>query len=198
MTEPKAPKPTIMVASTVYSNQDLLDQIFSTLTGLGYSVWMSCKGTVPLDPGLDNFQNCIRAVEKCDLFLGIISGSYGSGFDGDGDSITHKEIEESIRKDKKRWFVVHQDVLTARRMIRVIARCERAYDEDIQSYLEFKANDPISDLRVLKMYHYAAMMHKPLRERTGNWVHPYTSANEVLRFVATQFGDVSTHAPVRA
>ncbi|WP_197062914.1 DUF4062 domain-containing protein [Hymenobacter sp. APR13] len=28
-----------------------------------------------------NFANCIAAVEECDVFLGIITGNYGSGIE---------------------------------------------------------------------------------------------------------------------
>ena len=62
--------PIIMVSSTVYGIEDSLDQIFAMLAGFGYEVWMSHKGTVPVDPSKSNFDNCLKAVENCDLFWG--------------------------------------------------------------------------------------------------------------------------------
>ena len=36
-------RPTVMVSSTVYRYEELLDQIFGVLNGLGYTVWMSYR-----------------------------------------------------------------------------------------------------------------------------------------------------------
>lgn len=38
----------IMVSSTVYGIEELLDRIYTLLTMFGYEVWMSHKGTVPV------------------------------------------------------------------------------------------------------------------------------------------------------
>ncbi len=86
---------TIMVSSTVYGIEELLERIYTLLTGpgFGYEVWMSHKGTMPIFSTKSAFENCIHAVEECDLFLGLITPHYGSGVaDADGDSITHREL----------------------------------------------------------------------------------------------------------
>ena len=44
-------KLTIMVSSTVYGIEELLDRIYTLLTAFGYEVWMSHKGTVPVFSG---------------------------------------------------------------------------------------------------------------------------------------------------
>ena len=38
-------RPTILVSSTVYGLEELLDRIYTVLTAFGYEVWMSHKGT---------------------------------------------------------------------------------------------------------------------------------------------------------
>lgn len=45
-------KPIIMVSSAVYGFEELLDRIYATLSSpeLGYEVWMSHAGTLPVDP----------------------------------------------------------------------------------------------------------------------------------------------------
>lgn len=45
----------------------------------GREVWMSHKGTVPIYPDKTAFESCLLAVERCDLFLAIITSQYGSG-----------------------------------------------------------------------------------------------------------------------
>ena len=69
----------IMVSSTVYGVEELLDQVYALLNGFGYEVWMSHKGTVPIYPNETAFDSCLLAAERCDLFLAIITPQYGSG-----------------------------------------------------------------------------------------------------------------------
>lgn len=38
----------IMVSSTVYGIEELLERIYTILTTFGYEVWMSHKGAVPV------------------------------------------------------------------------------------------------------------------------------------------------------
>ena len=97
-------RPVIMVSSTVYTIENLLDQVFATLNGFGYDVWMSHAGTVPVDPQKSNFENCLDAVEHCDVFLGLITPFYGSGRDGSEASITHQELLHAINLGKLRWY----------------------------------------------------------------------------------------------
>src|SRR5687768_3489587 len=112
-------KPIIMVSSTVYGIEELLEQIFGILNGAGFTVWMSHKGTVPVDSQRSNFENCLAAVEQCDLFLGILTTQYGSGKDKDsGDpSITHQEIRRALELEKPRWFLAHHDLIFARGLL---------------------------------------------------------------------------------
>ena len=67
-------KPLIaMVSSTVYGIEELLERIYAILTRFGYEVWMSHKGTVPVISTRSAFENCLHAVEQCDLFLSLIT-----------------------------------------------------------------------------------------------------------------------------
>jgi hypothetical protein len=192
ITEPSRPK--LFVSSTVYRNEEMLDQIYATLTGIGYEVWMSRAGTVPVDSDLTAFQSCLVAVERCDLFLGIISGYYGSGVDGADDSITHQELSKAITLQKRRWFLVHQDVITIRNFVKAILRFEQREKTEICSKLELRQHDPISDMRVLKMYEEATRSNVVLNQRFGNWVQPYINSHDVLKFVGSQLGQPSRYS----
>src|SRR5258708_28601548 len=114
------PKLKLIVSSTVYGQQGLLDQVFAMLDGYGYEVWMSHAGTIPTNPKRTAFSNCLDAVNKCDAFLGIITGSYGSGVGPNKKSITHREIIRSVAQRKLRWFLVHHDVVVARQLLRQV------------------------------------------------------------------------------
>jgi hypothetical protein len=108
-----------MVSSTIYGLESLLDQIYAVLTGFGYEVWMSHKGTVPTDSRHHAFEDCLIAVERCDLFLGLITGRYGSGRPEDGSpSIIHQEMRRAVEMKKPRWFLVQYEVIVARDLLR--------------------------------------------------------------------------------
>lgn len=181
--------PRILISSSVYDKEELLEQIYATLTGIGYEVWMSFKGTIPVDPNLSAFDSCLKAVEECDLFLGIITGFYGSGIDSSEDSITHRELSKAISMNKLRWFLVDQDVLVVRNFVKAINRFEQDQGVDVCSKLKLRQHDPISDMRVIKMYEEATRSDLALSHRTGNWVQHFRSSHDVLKFIQFQLGN---------
>ncbi|EMA9022945.1 DUF4062 domain-containing protein [Vibrio cholerae] len=183
-------KLTVMVSSTVYGVEELLDRVYSLLTAFGYEVWMSHKGTVPVFSNQSAFESCIAAVEKCDLFLGIITPQYGSGKEKDKTelSITHKEIKKAIELNKPRWFLAHDQVVFARRLLTDLGYPDR----DARSKLELKkGSKSIEDLRVLEMYEDAIrtpeLDYKAVIERVGNWVQKYEQDDDANLFVVAQF-----------
>lgn len=179
-------RPIIMVSSTVYYQQSFLDQVFGTLEGFGYTVWMSHAGTLPVNPSLSNFRNCELAVETCDLFLGIITGRYGTGRDKTGKSITHRELDRAISRRKLAWFLVHHDVVVAHQLLRQYKPNPRR----LTWQFPYKATPVLEDLRVLQMYEKAMRHDLPLSERRGNWVQEFYYSQEALRFIDGQLSDV--------
>ncbi len=177
-------KLTVMVASTVYGIEELLERIYTLLTSFGYEVWMSHKATVPVWPKRDNFTNCLDAVEKCDVFLGIIYTSYGSGDNNDGVSITHQEIKKAIELNKPRWFLAHDHVVFARKFLKDLGYGNTEKRRKLQ--LARKASS-IGDLRVIDMYEDATMGGLPLTDRQGNWVQKYDADDDANLFVVSQF-----------
>lgn len=181
-------KLTIFVSSTVYDNKALLDQLYDTLTVFGYEVWMSHKGTVPVRSHHTALANCLNAVDECDLFLGIITPSYGSGKVGNGLSITHKEIKRAIELDKPRWLLAHADVVFARRLL-----LDLDYDtSEKRKALQLKKGaKSITDLRVIDMYEDATRHEvSQLDERYGNWVQEFSLDKDVLLFATAQFSHI--------
>jgi hypothetical protein len=175
-----------MVSSTVYGIEELLERIYSLLTGFGYEVWMSHAGTVQTYSHRPAFKNCLEAVEKCDLFLGIITPQYGSGQDKkkpDEPSITHQEIRKAIDLRKPRWLLAHDHVVFARSLLANLGFAEKAK----RSKLTLKKSPVLDDLRVLDLYEEAVRDGLPLDKRDGNWVQKFTSTEDGSRFVVAQF-----------
>ena len=178
-------RPIVMVSSTVYYQQAFLDQVYAVLDTFGYTVWMSHSGTLPVHPRLSNFDNCERAAEACDVFVGIITGRYGSGRGRQGKSITHREMDRAIRCGKPTFFLVHHDVVVARQLL-------RQYKENPRRLVwkfPFKPTPVLDDLRVLQMYEKAMRQDAPLGVRKGNWVQEYNSPPEALRYIDAQLAD---------
>lgn len=173
----------VMVSSTVYGIEELLNRIYTLLTAFGYEVWMSHKGTVPVFSSRSAFENCIAAIENCDLFLGLITPYYGSGRDGDGLSITHQELRKAIALNKPRGLLVHDHVVFARQLLNHTGHRGGTG----RSRLSLEKNQIMDDFRVIDMYEEAILFEKPLQERKGNWVQKFRSDDDAALFAAAQF-----------
>jgi hypothetical protein len=171
---------TIMVSSTVYGIEELLDQVYALLGGFGYEVWMSHKGTVPVYPNQTALESCLTAVEKCDFFLSIITPRYGSGIVDGQLSITHQELLKSIELKRARWILAHDHVVFARSLFRKLGARNLHEREGMLKTLGFVGADSLrsmrkreelvfDDVRVIDMYE-AAIRHdlKVYQDRKGN------------------------------
>lgn len=176
-------RPRIMISSTVYGVEELLERIYAVLTGFGYEVWSSHMGTMPTISQVSAFENCIKAVEACDLFLGLITPRYGSGVAKGEISITHQELVAAIELNKPRWLLAHHNVVFARSLLRQLGHDTA----QTRAELEFAASDVIDDLRVVDMYEAAIRNEIAFRDRTGNWVQKFVSDEDALRYATAQF-----------
>jgi len=175
-----------MISSAVYGIEALLEGIAAALSGFGYKVWMSHNGSIPVHPKKSNFANCLEAVKRCDLFLGIITGRYGSGQTAGELSITHREILAAIQQDKLRWFLAHRDIITARLVLRQF----RAESGRWHRGFRLAENPVLDDLRIIDMYETAIRQELELGHRTGNWAQSFVHSDDALNFVQEQFGDI--------
>jgi hypothetical protein len=176
-------QPIIMISSTVYGIEELLERMHAVLTRFGYDVWCSHMGTVPTISTLSAFENCVKAVEDCDLFLGLITPLYGSGVAKGEISITHQELLKAIELNKPRWLLAHDHVVFARTLLRQLGH-------DTQEKREGLTLDPsqvIDDLRVIDMYEAATRNEVRFRDRKGNWVQKFVSDEDALRYATAQF-----------
>jgi hypothetical protein len=180
------PKLKIMVVSTIHGFEDQLEQICATLKVYDYEVWNSHIKTVPVDPGLSNQENCIRAVAACDLVLGIIRPQYGGVIDGDI-SITHHEIRTAIALKKPRWFIAHRDISVARQLFKQYMF--DAVGDPIPDFT-YKRTPVMDDIKVVKLYNEAILNDVPADERIGHWVDEYFRVGDILQCVQTQFANM--------
>lgn len=173
----------IFVSSAVHGNEDLLNKIYSSLKGYGYEVWMSNKGTVPNNSRLSNVENCLVAVQNCDLFLGLITPFYGSGKEGNNPSITHLELRKAIEINKLRWVLAHERVNFARIFLQNLG----FIGIDGRRALSLKKTAIFEDLRIIDMYEEAISDQQPLAQR--RWIHTFRTFDDVLLYISAQLSD---------
>ena len=179
-------KITVMVSSTVYGIEDVLDRVYDILTAFGYEVWMSHKGTLPVFSDRSAFENCLEGVRKCQIFLGIIGTRYGSGVNKDDPrslSIVHQELRLAIELQKPRWLLAHENILTARTLFENIGH----KGIEGRKTLKLKTSAVLEDLRLIDMYEEAIFDQLPLTERKGNWVQKFHNDNTASEYVIFQF-----------
>lgn len=175
----------IFVSSTVYGFEELLDRIYTLLTSFGYEVLMSHKGTVPVSSKETAFESCLRGVEECDLFLGVITPKYGTGkSDTERRSITHLEMLKAVELQKPRWFLAHNHVVFARSFLKDLGYKNR---DDRKVLALKKAANSIEDLKVIDLYEDVTLEGLPLKERQGNWVQKFETDDDANLFVLAQF-----------
>lgn len=174
----------VMVSSTVYGIEELLERIYAILTKFGYEVWMSHKGTVPVISTKSAFENCLHAVEQCDLFLSLITTHYGSGKeDAASRSITHEELLKAIELNKPRWILAHDQVVFARTFLGSLG-----YDTaEKRAHLRLQKRAVVDDLRVIDMYEAAIRHDVQVADRKGNWVQKYVSSDDAQLYATAQF-----------
>ncbi|MFC0683111.1 DUF4062 domain-containing protein [Novosphingobium clariflavum] len=180
-----APKksPVIMISSTVYGFEELLDRIYAQLTQFGYEVWSSHSGTMPVWSHFSAFESCLRAVEQCDLFLGLITPQYGSGREGDELSITHREFLKAIELNKPRWLLAHDHVVFARGLLKNLGYATAAK----RAELTLKSSALLGSLKVIDLYEAAILDKVELKDRRGNWVQTFVDPADALRYTSAQF-----------
>lgn len=165
-----ADKLKIMVSSTVYGAQADLDQIAVILRqSYGYDVIMSKEGSIYVPIGYTPEQACLKAVEDCDLFFGIIFPRYGSG-------LTHKEFLEANRLNKPRWFISHERIEFLRKLLQPKMYTRKG----ARKKFEIPETSVLDSVKVVDMYN----------DIKDNWVQSFTQIGEVMTFLETQFGDM--------
>lgn len=179
----------LMVSSVVLGYEDFLESMYAILEDFGYEVFMSHKGTIPIDPNISAMSSCVETVEKCDVFLGIILPRYGSGEEEGGEySITHREALKAIELNKPRWFLVHEHVATARQLLKPYRSSPEGEKWELQPGIDFQKTPILSDLRILDLYDLAMRHDIPnVRDRSGNWVQIYGPEEDARLFATAQF-----------
>jgi hypothetical protein len=132
-------------------------------------VIMSKEGNVYVPAGFTPEQACLKAVEDCDLFLGIVFPRYGSG-------ITHKEFQKAESLKKPRWYIAHHYVTFARKLLHPY----RYTGGTRNPAFKFVPTSVLDSEKVIDMY----------EDIKSNWAQGFFKFADVLLFIDTQFKDI--------
>ena len=178
----------VFVASTVYNFQNELNSIYNMLDGFGYDVYSSHKGTFLTNSKLSNLKNCTNGVEDCDVFIGFIRPSYGSGvIEKGGKSITHHEFETALACDIPRFIMADYRVAFTRSLLRKAVLTENNTEITLSSSnINFNDNN-IMDIRCVQMYEEMVKDKMPPIKREGNWVQEYINLDDIRLYLESQF-----------
>lgn len=175
---PTKPRIKIMLSSSVYGSQHIIESIFATLESYGYHVLCSHMGTVYVKPGFSTEEASLAAVEECDFFLGIIFPYYGSG-------ITHKELIKAVELNKPRGFLAHYNIPFLRTLLK-----QFMYDEEgNRTDFKLKKKTTVLDsLAVIDMYNLAIGDGDPTQRRL--WAQEFNKFEiDGNKHIATLFED---------
>ena len=169
----------IMLSSTVYNYEHVVEKIYHQLKEYGYDVLCSHMGTVYNVPGKSTEESCLLAVEECDFFFGVIFPNYGtSGY-------THKEFLKAIELNKPRGFLAHAFVPYTRTLLKNLM-----FDQH-KNRLDFelpKKTTVMDSLKVIDMYNDAIGDNNENNVRF--WAQNfYKYELDGATFVHTSFGD---------
>lgn len=176
-----------MVSSTVYGFEKDLRQICAAIESYKsrryqYQVLNSHIGSIYVAPGVSNQEACLRAVDECDFFFGIILPRYGSG-------ITHQEFTRAIEQDKPRGFLSHFSVRYARELLAQYMYTN--IKERVRNpAFTFSKTPVFDDARIIHMYNEAIQDGLALDQR--RWAHEFGHFDgDEMKFVQTEFKDIN-------
>ncbi len=177
----------IMVSSAVYGFEKDLRQLCATIESYKskeyqYRVLNSHIGSIYVAPGVSNAEACLRAVNDCDFFFGIILPRYGSG-------ITHQEFERAISLDKPRGFLSHYSVRYARELLAQYMYSDIP-NRTLRSGFTFHKTPVFEDIRIIDMYNQAIQDGLPIDQR--RWSHEFGHYDgDEMKFVETEFKNIN-------
>ncbi len=179
----------VFVASTVYNFEHVLKQVYELLDSYGYDVCMSHMGTILLDSSKSNLDNCVNAVNECDVFIGFIRPNYGSGvLERGGQSITHFEFETAFKRNVPRFVLADYRVVFTRALFRDSFVIEDSTAKRIDFDKISFENSDVMDSRCIRMYNQAIKdKERPVSKRTGNWVQEYINYDDIKMHLESQF-----------
>ena len=148
----------IFISSTCYDLSQIRQDLRDFISGLGHNPMMSEQNDFPIDPQLDNWENCINAVKKyADIFVLIIGNRYGAVGET-GKSITNTEYLTAVQKGIPIY------TFSLKQMTTLLPMWERNPDADYS----YAVDNP-------KIFEFLA----DVRKKSGRWNFEFENAQDI-------------------
>lgn len=149
----------IFISSTCYDLSQVRQDLRDFISGLGHTPMMSEQNDFPIDPQLDNWENCINAVKKyADIFVLIIGNRYGAVGET-GKSITNTEYLTAVQKGIPIY------TFSLKKMTTLLPMWERNPDADYSHAVD----NP-------KIFEFLA----DVRKKSGRWNFEFDNAQDII------------------
>ena len=148
----------IFISSTCYDLSQVRQDLREFISGLGHTPMMSEQNDFPIDPQLDNWENCINAVKKyADIFVLIIGNRYGAVGET-GKSITNTEYLTAVQKGIPIYTFSLKQMTTLLPMWERNPGADYSYAVDNPKIFEFLAD---------------------VRQKSGRWNFEFENAQDI-------------------
>lgn len=155
----------IFISSTCYDLSQVRQDLRDFISGLGHNPMMSEQNDFPIDPQLDNWENCINAVKKyADIFVLIIGNRYGAVGET-GKSITNTEYLTAVQKGIPIY------TFSLKQMTTLLPMWERNPDADYS----YAVDNP-------KIFEFLA----DVRKKSGRWNFEFENAQDIKDTLSKQ------------
>lgn len=149
----------IFVSSTCYDLSQIRKNLRDSISGWGHNPILSEQNDFPIDPQIDNWENCINAVKNyADIFVLIIGEKYGSTGEA-GKSITNTEYLTAVQKGIPIYTFTSKRMVTLLDAWKLNPSAKLSNDVDNNKVFEF-----IDDIR----------------SKSGRWNFVYESAQDII------------------
>ncbi len=149
----------IFVSSTCYDLSQIRKDLRDSITGWGHNPILSEQNDFPIDPQLDNWENCINAIKNyADIFVLIIGEKYGST-GKTGKSITNTEYLTAVQKGIPIYTFTSKRMVTLLEAWKLNPSAKLSEDIDNNDVFEF-----INDVR----------------SKSGRWNFEYEVAQDII------------------
>jgi len=167
-------KKSVLVSSTVYYFADLRAELKEFLAEKGYIPLLNeDTENFKVQLGVDSYTACVEQVKKANLFILIIGKRYGGIVEGQEISITELEYQTACENNIPR-----------------INFCRK----EVWDLLQIYQKNP--DMNFLKQYEngdkimaFLNRIRRYEKDKTDNWVHPFSSSVNLKNILSTQLED---------
>ncbi len=104
------PAPRVFVSSTFYDLKYIRENLKHFINSLGYEPILSEEGSIYYDPEKHVQEAAVADVPSCQMFVLIIGGRFGSGFNDSEDSVTNREYKMAVEAKVPIFALVERDV----------------------------------------------------------------------------------------